>query len=130
MSMTLSSIRIAVAMVFLSLSWSSLRVSPARCMCATMLTEPRLHTAISWALVLSVISVQRFELCTTPTCCCGERRLQGSLKVIQGCPVSKSIDSILRQSCAAGILLYSFSSPLAPVSSYLIYAFLTAHLHL
>src|SRR5204863_1885455 len=107
-----------VPTVLLSFSWSSLRVPSTRCMCATMLTEPRLHTAISWLLVLSVISVHRFELCTTPTCCCGERKLHGSLNVIHGCPVSKSIDSILRQSCVAGILLYSFSSPLATFSSY------------
>src|SRR5256712_14197100 len=120
MSMTLSSIRIAVATVFLSLSWSNLRVSPTSFMCPTMLIEPRLHTAISLQLVLRVISVHKLELCTTPTCCCGERKLQGSLKVIHGCPVSKSIDSILRQSWVAGILLYSFSSPFATLSSYLI----------
>src|SRR5258708_5416922 len=80
-------------------------------------TKPRLQTAISWSLVLSVISVQRFELCTTPTSCWGERRLQGSLKVIHGCPVSKSIDSILRHSCVAAIFLYSFSSPFVTFSS-------------
>ena len=67
-------------------------------MCATRLTEPRLQTAISSSEVLSVISVHRFELCTTPTCCCGLRMLQGSLNVIHGCPVSNSIDSILRHS--------------------------------
>src|SRR2546422_4166810 len=37
--------------------------------------------------VLSVISVQRFEEWITPTWSCGERRLQASLKVIQGWPV-------------------------------------------
>ena len=61
-------------------------------------TEPRLQTAISVSLVLSVISVHRFELCTVPTCDCGERTLHASLNVIHGCPVSKSIESILRQS--------------------------------
>ncbi len=80
-------------------------------------TEPRLHTAISWSLVLSVISVQRFELCTVPTCDCGERTLHASLKVIHGCPVSNSIDSILRQSCTAGIFFDSFNSPRAALSS-------------
>ena len=82
-----------------------------------MLTEPRLHTAISSSLVFSVISVHRLELCTTPTCCCGERMLHGSLKVIHGCPVSNSIDSILRHSCTAGIFLNSFNSPRAALSS-------------
>src|SRR5712692_163032 len=118
MSITLSSIRIAVQTVFLSLWWSSLKVSPTSFMCPTMLIEPRLHTAISLQLVLRVISVHRLELCTTPTCCCGERKLQGYLKVIHGCPVSNSIDSILRHRCVAGIFLYSFSSPLATLSSY------------
>ena len=74
-------------------------------MCASMLTEPRLQTAISVSLVLSVISVHRLLLCTVPTCCCGERTLHASLNVIHGCPVSKSIDSIFRQSCTAGIFL-------------------------
>src|SRR3984893_5949174 len=106
MSITLSSMRMAVLMVALSLSWSSsheLDLSalspflPTFFMCASRLTEPRLQTAISVSLVLSVISVQRFELCTVPTCDCGERTLHASLKVIHGCPVSNSIDSILRQ---------------------------------
>jgi len=86
-------------------------------MCAGRLIEPRLHTAISSAEVLRVISVQRLELCTTPTCCCGLRRLHGSLNVIQGCPVSNSIDSILRHSCVAETFLNSFSSPRAALSS-------------
>ena len=51
---------------------------------ASRLTEPRLQTAISVSLVLSVISVHRLEECTTPTCCCGERTLQASLNVIHG----------------------------------------------
>ncbi len=86
-------------------------------MWATRLTDPRLHTAISSPEVFSVISVQRLELCTTPTCCCGLLTLQGSLNVIHGCPVSKSIDSILRHSCTAGIFLNSLSSPRAALSS-------------
>src|SRR3546814_13678643 len=102
----------AVVMVLWSLSWSRTDWPAAVCLrCAARLTEPRLHTAISDSLVLSVISVQRFELCTTPTCCCGERILQGSLKVIQGWPVSNSIDSILRQSEMAGIFLNRGRSP-------------------
>src|SRR6266508_2352108 len=105
MSITLSRIRMAVQTVFLSLSWSSLRAPSMSFMCPTMLIEPRLHTAISLQLVLRVISVHKLELCTTPTCCCGERNLQGSLQVIHGCPVSKSIDSILRHSCVAAIFL-------------------------
>src|SRR2546427_12243382 len=120
MSMTCCSMRIGVASVFWSWSWSKLRGSQTSFMSPTMLIEPRLHTAISLQLVLRVISVHKLELCTTPTCCCVERKLQGSLKVIHGCPVSKSIDSILRQSCVAGILLYSFSSPFTTLSSYLI----------
>jgi hypothetical protein len=55
------------------------------------------------AEVLSVISVQRLELWMTPTWSCGERTLQGSLKVIQGWPVSKSIESIFFQSSRASI---------------------------
>src|SRR5438105_8589517 len=86
-------------------------------MCATRFTEPRLHTAISSSEVLRVISVHRLELCTTPACCCGLLRLHGSLNVIQGCPVSKSIESILRHSCTAGIFLKSLSSPRAALSS-------------
>ncbi len=74
-------------------------------MCAGRFTEPRLHTAISVSLVLSVISVHRLLLCTVPTCCCGERTLHASLKVIHGWPVSNSIESILRHSCTAGIRL-------------------------
>ena len=65
MSITLSSMRMAVAVVRLSLTWS---ISPSFRCCARLML-PRLHTAISVSLVLSVISVHRFELCTTPTCC-------------------------------------------------------------
>ena len=105
MSMTLSSMRIAVATVFFSLAWSSTLPSDPSIRCCARLTEPRLHTAISLSPVFSVISVQRFELCTTPTCCWGERTLQASLKVIHGCPVSNSIDSILRHRSLAGMRL-------------------------
>ena len=80
MSITLSSIRIAVRTVPLSLS----RFSSPFSMCCGKFTEPRLQTAISSELVFNVISVQRLDECTTPQCCWGERRLQGSLKVIQG----------------------------------------------
>src|ERR1700732_259244 len=78
MSMTLSSMRMATLMGRFSLSWSSASVPPA-CfvICATRFTEPRLQTAISVSLVFSVISVHRFDECTTPTCCCGERMLRG-----------------------------------------------------
>src|SRR5690349_6187824 len=108
MSMTLSSMRIAVEIVVFIFEKSS----PLSVRCATRFTEPRLHTAISSPEVFRVISVHRLELCTTPTCCCGLLRLQGSLNVIHGCPVSKSIESILRHRCVAGIFLKSFSSPL------------------
>ncbi len=104
--MTLSSMRIAVATVRFSLAWSScLEPSGASIRCCARFTEPRLHTAISVSPVLSVISVHRFELCTTPTCCWGERTLQASLNVIHGCPVSNSIDSILRHRSFAGMRL-------------------------
>ena len=69
------------------------------------------EAAISSALVFRVISVHRLELCTTPRCCWGERRLHGSLNVIQGWPVSNSTVSILRQSCLAGIFLNSLILP-------------------
>jgi len=49
--------RMAVVMVFLSLSWS---MSPS-VMCWARLTEPRLQTAISPPLVFSVISVQSLD---------------------------------------------------------------------
>ena len=55
MSMTLSSMRIAVATVFFSLAWS---IWPSS-RCWARLIEPRLHTAISVSLVFKVISVCR-----------------------------------------------------------------------
>jgi hypothetical protein len=73
MSITLSSMRMAVFTVLRSLSWSIL----PSLMCWTRFTEPRLQTAVSVSLVLSVISVHRLDECTTPTCCWGERMLQG-----------------------------------------------------
>src|SRR5258706_12324256 len=118
MSMTLSSMRMAVDTVFLSLSWSRL----PSFICASRLTEPRLQTALSLSEVFRVISVQRLELCTMPTCCCGLRMLQGSLNVIQGCPVSNSMVSILRQMVSAGTRLNSFSSPVLVLRSYSTYA--------
>src|SRR5699024_11915346 len=94
--MTLSSMRMAVLMVVSSLASSSV---PSASMCCGRLTEPRLHTAISLpGEVLSVISVHRLDECTTPRCCCGLRRLHGSLKQNHGWPVSNRMDSILRHS--------------------------------
>ena len=118
MSITLSSIRIAVPIVRLSLSWSRpICPSAPGARCAGRLIDPRLHTAISVSLVFSVISVHRLELCTTPACCCGERKLQASLNVIHGWPVSNSMLSIFRHSCRAGSLRYTFSSPRAAFCS-------------
>jgi hypothetical protein len=57
MSMTLSSIRIAVATVLASPS----RSSPFSVTWFARLTEPRLQTATSSFDVLSVISVHRFD---------------------------------------------------------------------
>src|SRR5437588_12578256 len=110
MSITLSSMRMAVLMVALSLSWSSSHepdlsvLSPFLTtffMCASRFTEPRLQTAISVSLVLSVISVQMFELCTDPTCACGQRKLHAYLKLIEGGAVANSIHSILPPRCTA-----------------------------
>ena len=67
MSMTLSSMRMAVRMVLRSFSWSRL-ADRRRFRWLARFTEPRLQTAISLSLVCRVISVQRLELCTTPTC--------------------------------------------------------------
>ena len=58
-------LRMAVAMVRCNLSASSV---PCGVMWAARLTEPRLQTATSLSLVCRVISVQRLELWTTPTC--------------------------------------------------------------
>ena len=81
------------------------------------LIEPRLQTATSSSEVLSVISVQRFEEWMTPAWRCGERRLQGSLKVIQGWPVSNSMVSILRQRSVARTCLNTRISPRAAFAS-------------
>ena len=97
----------AVPMVRLSLSWSTWPLLR----CCNRLMEPKLHTAVSVSLVLRVISVHKLEECTTPACCWGERTLQASLKVIQGCPVSNSMVSILRQRSAAGTLRLGLMSP-------------------
>ena len=86
--------------------------------CFSRFTEPRLHTAVSSRDVLSVISVHRLELCTTPTWSCGERMFDGSLNVIQGWPVSNSIDSILRHSFTAETVLVSASRPARALRSY------------
>ncbi len=107
--MTLSSIRIAVLIVVLTFS----RSSPAGVVWALRLMEPRLQTAVSSFDVLSKISVQRFELWMVPTCDCGDRRFEGSLNVIQGWPVSKSMESIFRQRSTALISLNNLIFPWA-----------------
>ncbi len=117
MSITLSSMRIAVFTVRFNCSASR----PSAFVCWWRFTEPRLHTAISPALVFSVISVHRFELCTTPMCPCGERRLHTSLNVIHGCPVSNSIVSIFRHSSTAFSVRAIFISPAAARRSYASY---------
>src|SRR3989338_9996246 len=99
--MTLSSIRIAVDTVLCTSAWLSF----ASLTWSARFTEPRLHTAVSSLDVLSVISVQRFELCTTPTWSCGERMLDGSLNVIHGCPVSNSMVTIFFHRSRAFIFL-------------------------
>src|SRR5690625_2177215 len=117
--MTLSSMRMAVRMALRRRSTSRAPLW----MCCGRFTEPRLQTAISLpAEVLRVISVQRFEECTTPTCCCGLRILQGSLKQNQGWPVSKSTVSILRQSATAETVLALVILPFLNASSYATYA--------
>ncbi len=99
-SMTQSSARTATRIVSRSLGWS---ISPAGVRCWSMTTEPRLHTAVSSWPVFSVISVHRFDECTTPAWSCGLRTLHGSLNVIHGWPVSKSMRSICFHSSIAGI---------------------------
>jgi hypothetical protein len=85
---------------------------------AARLTEPRLQTATSSRLVLSRISVQRFELWTTPAWSCGLRTLAASLKVSQGCPVSKRAVSMARQRSTARSCLALAISPRATAASY------------
>ncbi len=94
------------------------RMIPPSSTCRERLTEPRLHTAVSSSEVLSVISVQRFELCTTPTWSCGERTLQGSLNVIHGCPVSNSMVIILRHRPTARTRRWRRTSPHSAARSY------------
>ena len=61
MSITLSSMRMAIVMVFFSLSWSrTLPLAPSF-RCRDRLTEPKLQTAVSVSLVFSVISVHRLD---------------------------------------------------------------------
>ena len=57
--------------------------------------------AAAGVLVLSVISVQRFELWMTPAWSCGERTFDGSLNVIHGWPVSNSASIIFFHSASA-----------------------------
>ena len=84
---------------------------------------PRLQTAISSLLVFNVISVHRLDECTVPTCPCGDLMLHGSLKVTQGCPVSKSIDKTFLQRSLALTFLNSFMSPFSAFFSYSTYFF-------
>ena len=77
-----------------------------------------MQTAVSSREGLRVISVHRLELCTTPAWSCGERMFDGSLKVIQGWPVSNSIDSILRQSFSAETVRVRCSRPARALRSY------------
>src|SRR6056300_1868670 len=115
MSITLSSIRTAVLTVLPSFSRSR---PPSLVTCCLRLTEPRLHTAISSFDVLSVISVHRFDECTTPACCCGLLKLHASLKVIHGWPVSNNIDNIFRHRSFAWTRLKWLISPLWVMDSY------------
>lgn len=107
----------AVEMVLRSLAWSSSLPFGPSFRWRTRFTEPRLHTAVSASLVLSVISVQRLDECTTPACCWGERTLQASLNVIQGWPVSNSIVRILRHRSVACTVREGLISPRAAFSS-------------
>ena len=95
-------------------------------MCWGKLMLPKLQTAISSLFVFSVISVQRFEECTVPTCPCGDLILHGSLNVIHGCPVSKSIVKIFLHRSSALIFLKSLISPEAASFSYSSYFFSNA----
>ena len=97
-----------------SLAWS---IVPSSRIWFGMLIDARLQTATSSVLVLSVISVQRFELWITPLWSCGERTLHGSLKVIQGWPVSKSASIIRFQSASTRIFL-AVTLPSSAISSY------------
>src|SRR5579883_2285723 len=90
-------------------------------MCIVKLMLPRLQTAISSCEVFKVISVHKLELCTTPMCCCGERKLQTSLKVTQGWPVSNNMPSIFRHKVTAGNFLKLRILPFEAFSSYSVY---------
>src|SRR3546814_18049160 len=68
----------------------------------------------------------RSDECTTPTCCCGERRLHGSLNVTHGWPVSNNIDSILRHRLLAGMRLKFLMRPSSARRSYSVYLVSTA----
>ncbi len=120
-SMTLSSIRTAVVTVRRRRSVSN----PSAVTCAARFTEPRLQTAVSASgrapspdFVFRVISVHRFEECTTPACCCGDRRLHGSLKVIHGWPVSNSAVNIRRHTATASTRRNTRISPRSAAASY------------
>lgn len=105
--------RTAVRTVFSSRAWSM----PFSLTCRARLTLPRLQTATSSTVVFSVISVHRFDECTTPLCCWGERRLHGSLNVIHGWPVSNSMVSMRRHRSTARTRRKTLISPLSAISS-------------
>ena len=65
--------------------------------CLARLTEPRLQTAVSPSVVTSVISVHRFDRCTTspPSAVWLHLALLASLNVIQPLPVCASVRIIL-----------------------------------
>ena len=117
--MTLSSILIAVLIVFSSLS----TIIPFSSTCAARLTEPKLQTAISWSDVFKVISVHKLDEWTTPACDCGDLILHGSLNVTQGWPVSNNIPSIFFHRSKASTSLNFFMFPDLAWDSYSVYFF-------
>src|SRR5688572_27895930 len=118
MSSALSSVRMSTLIVACSLSLSNINVTGITVKCCNTFTEPKLHTAGAGSVGLSGLYVHDLELCTTPTCCCGERILHGSLNIIQGWPVSNNIEIILRHICKAGTRLNNLISPLSARRSY------------
>ncbi len=74
---------------------------------APRLTEPRLQTAVSPSLVTSMISVHRFEECTTVpgSAVWFAVRLEASLKVIQPWPVCARVRIIRPYRSRAGMVL-------------------------
>src|SRR3989344_9367949 len=116
--MTLSSMRMATGTTRATMS----RSKALFLIKLDRLIEPRLHTAVSCAEVLSVISVHGLLECPTPTWSCGERTFDGSFHVIHGWPDSNSMVRFLRQRSAARIFLWWGISPASARISYLAYA--------